>query len=273
MTTKTKLVTGLMAGLGLATWATGLWAADLPQILEKDRQGTAASVSAAGEVERLQAKTDDLQAERQAAERENRMLEHYRNKLQGQLVRIEEATKTLEAEREDLRNVRIHIYPLMEEMHQTIKAFVEADKPFLKGERSARLARLDTLMVDPTLTDAQKMDALLDAYQVEVSYGYTVGAESGTLENGELVDFLRIGRLGWYAINEAKGTAYTWNAEKKVWETLDGDWAEALSDAVKVAAGLTPPDVMLMPAVLVAQTPLAPIEMKSAEKKTEASHE
>ncbi len=268
MTVKTKIVTSLIAGFGLTALSAGVWSADLPQILDKDRQGTTASVSAANEVEKLQAKTDDFQAERQSMDRENRMLEHYRNKLAAQLVRIEEATANLEKEREELRNVRIHIYPLMEDMHAAIKAFIKADKPFLKAERTARLANLENLMVDPALTDSQKMDALLDAYQVEVSYGYTVGAESGTLDNGELVDFLRVGRLGWFAINEAKGTAYTWNTDKNTWEELGGDWAKTLAAGVKVAAGVTPPDVMLIPAIPVSETPL-----NSANTEKEGRHE
>ena len=259
MTLKTPLMSAVStaaAAMALASWSAGLSAADLNQVLAQDRQGTAASVRAAGEVEKLREKTDDIQADRQSTDRENRMLEHYRTKLTAQLERIETAAATLEKEREELRNVRIHIYPLMEEMHGAIRAFVEADKPFLKAERTARLANLEKLMTDPALTDAQKMDALLDAYQVEVSYGYTVGAESGTLENGELVDFLRVGRLGWFAVNDAKGTAYAWNAERKAWEAVGSDRVRSLTAAVKVASGVTPPDLMLIPAIPAAEKPL-----------------
>lgn len=282
MSFKEKWTAGLMAGVGFTALSVGIsvgfsgavMAADLPQILAKDRQGTSASVTAARDVENLQAKTDDFQAERQSTDRENRMLEHYRNKLAAQLERIEVATANLEKEREELRNVRIHIYPLMEEMHTAIRAFVEADKPFLKAERRARLANLENLMVDPTLTDAQKMDALLDAYQVEVSYGYTVGAESGTMENGELVDFLRVGRLGWFAVNEPKDTAYAWNTDKKAWEVLEGDWAKTLAAGVKVAAGVTPPDVMLIPAIPVAEAPLASASaLNDKDKDGEGRHD
>ena len=83
----------------------------------------------------------------------------------------------------------------MDEMAASLAEVVAADRKFLSGERRARLENLRAVLADPTLTDGQKMDVLLDAWQVEASYGLTVGADRGVNDSGALAVFLRIGRL------------------------------------------------------------------------------
>lgn len=230
--------------LALSLGAGSAWSAELNAVLDKDRTGTKASVEATAAIEALQAKGDDLQAQKQASEREAVLLEHYRGKLLERITQTESAVQAVEEERAQLRGLRLQLYPLMERMTAAYERFVQADMPFLRGEREARAAHLRAGLNDPALTDEQKMDLLLDAYQVEVSYGYTFGVESGENERGELSRFLRTGRLGYFAVNAAKNEASFW---QDGWQTLKSGSVPMIMDGIASAAGESAPSIMWVP--------------------------
>lgn len=121
---------------------------------------------------------------------------------------------------------------------------VAADRKFLAGERRARLENLRAVLADPTLTDGQKMDVLLDAWQVEASYGLTVGADRGVNDSGALAVFLRIGRLLHAEVSEDGRRARIETADG--WRELSEKDAAMLAEAVKTASGAAAPDLMLV---------------------------
>lgn len=121
---------------------------------------------------------------------------------------------------------------------------VTADRKFLSGERRARLENLRAVLADPTLTDGQKMDVLLDAWQVEASYGLTVGADRGVNDSGALAVFLRIGRLLHAEVSEDGRRARIETADG--WRELSEKDAAMLAEAVKTASGAAAPDLMLV---------------------------
>lgn len=193
-------------------------AAGLPDILERDAAGTSAAQKAGAELARLVDGKDDAEAARRMEEREARLLAHYRDKLAASLSRLEASEAAIEAERESVRRMRMETGPLMDEM-------------------AASLA-------DPTLTDGQKMDVLLDAWQVEASYGLTVGADRGVNDSGALAVFLRIGRLLHAEVSEDGRRARIETADG--WRELSEKDAAMLAEAVKTASGAAAPDLMLV---------------------------
>ena len=195
---------GVALTLGVAT----THGATVPEILAKDQTGLEQAQAAGRTLEALATQEEAAKVAKQLATREARLLEHYRNKLKAQLERLKAAEVGIEAEREALRQVRLETGPLMDEMNASLRRLVDADLPFLSAERQARLAQLDRVMADPTIDDGRRMDVLLDAFQVELTYGLTVGAENGTNEAGEWVTYLRLGRLGYFALSPNKKNGY-----------------------------------------------------------------
>lgn len=191
-------------------------AAGLPDILERDAAGTSAAQKAGAELARLVDGKDDAEAARRMEEREARLLAHYRDKLAASLSRLE----------------------------ASLAEVVAADRKFLSGERRARLENLRAVLADPTLTDGQKMDVLLDAWQVEASYGLTVGADRGVNDSGALAVFLRIGRLLHAEVSEDGRRARIETADG--WRELSEKDAAMLAEAVKTASGAAAPDLMLV---------------------------
>lgn len=219
--------------------------ATLPQVLAEDLKGSQAYTEAQKNIEEMRAKETDLQSERQSLAREARLLERYREKLRLELKRTEEAASKIEADRESLRKVRMEAYPLMEQMCASLEAFVGKDLPFLRAERDARIAHIKDVMTDPAFTDADRMDLLLDAWQVEASYGYTVGTDSGRMPDGELAEFLRIGRLGYFAVNSPKKKAFVFDDGE--WKPLDDEKFNTLQAAADSAAGRSAPSILIVP--------------------------
>ncbi len=76
--------------------------------------------------------------------------------------------------------------------------FIAADVPFLPLERADRLAALQELMPRADVSMAEKYRRILEAYQIESDYGYTLEAWRGELGEGSeqrSVEFLRLGRV------------------------------------------------------------------------------
>lgn len=244
MTNQTVKQWGLGVALALSLATTH--AATVPDILAKDEIGTVKAQAAGRTLETLTAEEEAAKVAKQLATRELRLLEHYRDKLHAQLERLKTAEAGIETEREALRQVRLETGPLMDEMVASLKRLVAADQPFLSAERQARLAQLERVMADPTIDDGRRMDVLLDAYQVELTYGLTIGAENGTNEAGELVTYLRLGRLGYFAVNPNKETAMRYVDGR--WVPVEDKDVALLLRARAVALGEMVPDVLLVPA-------------------------
>ncbi|MFQ8815507.1 MAG: DUF3450 family protein [Sutterella wadsworthensis] len=81
-------------------------------------------------------------------------------------------------------------------------------------------------------------------WQVEASYGLTVGADRGVNDSGALAVFLRIGRLLHAEVSEDGRRARIETADG--WRELSEKDAAMLAEAVKTASGAAAPDLMLV---------------------------
>src|SRR5882672_8504689 len=66
------------------------------------------------------------------------------------------------------------ILPLLARMVDSLEKFVTLDLPFLKQERTERVAGLKKVMDDPEAPLAEKYRRVLEAYQIEAEYGRTL---------------------------------------------------------------------------------------------------
>lgn len=166
---------------------------------------------------------DKLQALRQARE-ETRRLSDYNAELaplverQAEtLARRDEALSTLSATREALPG-------LMRDMVERLRAWVEHDMPFLQDERLARVESLERLLADPETSRDEKLSRMLAAWRAELDYGREIDAWRGELAGDapREVDFLRLGRVGWYYLTPDGHRGGVWKAEQGDWQPLEG---------------------------------------------------
>nr|WP_281376012.1 DUF3450 domain-containing protein [Halomonas cerina] len=165
---------------------------------------------------------DKLQALRQARE-ETRRLKRYNAELTP-LVERQAATLTSRREALDtLSQTREALPGLMRGMVERLRTWVEGDMPFLRDERLARVESLETLLADPELDIADKLERVLAAWRAELDYGREIDTWRGELpgDTPREVDFLRLGRVGWYYLTPDGRQGGFWQAKPGEWRPLD----------------------------------------------------
>lgn len=168
----------------------------------------------------------------------NRQMTAIVNSQQQELVSI--AKQVAEIERTERG-----ILPLMSRMLDSLEQFVDLDTPFLKQERSARIAMLNDLLLQADVTVSEKFRRVLEAYQIEVDYGRNIEAYRAKQDDSSY-DFLRIGRLALYRISNDGQQAWLWHP-KKDWIALDSGYMRDLRKALKVAQQTSAPELLIVP--------------------------
>ena len=159
-----------------------------------------------------------------------------KSSLQQQLVEIERTERELT--------------PLMLRMLDSLDKFVTLDLPFLKQERRERVDNLKRLMADPEASNAERYRRLLEAYQIEIDYGRSLGVERaqvGSDGTAREVDVLRVGRASLFYLSLDGEDAGRWDAPGKRWEPLENEWRASIRKGLRIAREITAPDVLRLP--------------------------
>ena len=142
------------------------------------------------------------------------------------------------------------IVPLMLDSIDTLDKFIDLDVPFLLEERRDRVARLRTIMDLSDVTVSEKYRQIMDAYQIETTYGRDIEAYTGLLEiDGESrqVDFLRIGRTSLtYQTPDQEETGF-WNKQAGQWEKLPNKYQNYVTQGLRVARKQVTPNILELP--------------------------
>lgn len=221
------------------------YAANIENVLRQDQQGLAASQQAQRKVELLDDKHVALVEQYRQILREQQLADKYHQLLVKQVAQLETALNAIENQQSQLRSTRMMLGPLLEEMVAALAHFVAADAPFTLPERKARLDNLNHQLVDASLSEGEKILSVLDAYQVELSYGYTTESWQGKL-NDKLVNFVRVGRLGFYYFTPDETQAGVW---KQGWQPLSAEWIPQIKHAADVSQGQQLPALLTLPAM------------------------
>ncbi|ASG06202.1 hypothetical protein CEQ50_00765 [Vibrio anguillarum] len=187
------------------------------------------------EQKKLEIIDDQAQLQREVIrnlDHEIRLQARYQQQLTKQFQQLENAIEHLDDKMENIRQTKVNLYPLLEQMTKTLEELVLADIPF---DRDSRLERVQQLALDldnPQLSDAEKLERILVAYQTEIQYGSQVKAWFGRLTANQEVQYLRVGRLGYYYLALNGATAGVWHSEGQQWVTLSMDETKLVKQAL-----------------------------------------
>ncbi|MHB0774048.1 DUF3450 domain-containing protein [Halomonas sp. WWR20] len=219
------------------------------------------SVSAQREQAALQERIDAADEEtRQAlerlreAEREAQRLESYNEELAPRVERQAETLARREQAMDDLEVTRESLPRLMRSMVTRLRRLIEADMPFLRQERLARVASLETMLTDEGVSLADKWDRLFAAWRTELDYGRDMDSWRGVLEGDETleVDYLRIGRVGLYYLTPDGHRGGVWKTAQDDWQPLNDTQLTELRKGIRIAQDQRAPELLALP-VSVAQ--------------------
>lgn len=206
-----------------------------------------------------QTRIDQLDDQRTDIELEYRALlqqiESQRLFVEQQQVFIrsqENEVTSLEQQIERVDNIERDLAPMMREMVSDLEEFVNLDLPFqLEGEegRLARIEGLYELVEDPAVSQAERYRVILNAYEIEASYGRSLVAYEETVIEGEApinVDVLRFGRVAMVR-KYPNGRLTMLSSGAGDWVDLPGSYLSNINRALRIAQEVTTPSVFLAP--------------------------
>src|SRR5690606_14667048 len=138
-----------------------------------------------------QDRVDDLGEQRRSLADEYRTvlreiegLEAYNRQLERQLRLQGEEMAILDESIAQATTVDRQILPLMLRMVTALEQFVALDLPFLPRERAERIQFVTEAIDRVDVTVPEKFRQVLESYLVELEFGRTIEAYTGTVENG-----------------------------------------------------------------------------------------
>jgi hypothetical protein len=104
-------------------------------------------------------------------------------------------------------------------------------------------------MIRADVTDAERYRKIMEAYQVENEFGRTIEAYQGELNlDGKTrqVDYLRVGRVGFYYQTLDGNETGVWNQKQKGWMDASKS-TNGVRLGIRMANKQTAPDLLRLP--------------------------
>ncbi|WP_322527503.1 DUF3450 domain-containing protein [Salinicola sp. LHM] len=205
-----------------------------------------------------------LQRLRQASQQADR-LESYNAEL---APIVDNQAKRIASEQQALTQISVTREGLpgeMREMVEQLRAMIEADMPFLRDERLARVDDLEQMLSRDDASQADKLQRIFSVWRTELAYGREMDQWSGPLEGAQSdaasqgsqlareVDYLRVGRTGWYYVTPDDRAGGVWSVANGEWEALDGDQIDEVRRGIRIAQDQSAPALLHLPASLVVE--------------------
>ncbi|MDV5167618.1 DUF3450 domain-containing protein [Photobacterium rosenbergii] len=228
----------------------GVQASTLGDARSLESSMNAASANSQKKIDRSAEKTLSMKAEIEQLQEEVQNLQVYRDHLANLVHNQNDEMASLNQQIDGIKDTRQGVVPLMYSMLNGLKANVESDKPIRKEQRLARIEKLEKMMVQADISDAEKYRRILEAYQIELDYGTKMGIYQGqvALDNGAIeADMLYLGRISLVA-RSLDGTNYwSWNEKESVWQSLDHSFASDINKAFAIASKQAAPSLITLP--------------------------
>ena len=210
----------------------------IEQSLSESEKLSQAAQSSQQRIERLDDASQAMLEEYSSTLAKAKALEGYNDQVSELIAAQHKELLSYQEQLNELQNSEAAVMPQMQRMVEVLAEFIEADVPFLPFERSDRLAVLQELMPRADVSMAEKYRRILEAYQIESDYGYTLEAWRGELGEGSdqrSVEFLRVGRIMLYYQTPNGHESGYWNAQTRSWQTLDNSVRRPLQKAIAIA--------------------------------------
>jgi hypothetical protein len=230
----------LLCTINLNTWAT--------DSLDKSREIVATTnrelQASQQKINRADDKTAQMLSEYKTVLKELDNYQIYNGQL-GEIVSSQEGEmRRISCDIDKIESTGLHILPFMQEMIDGLERFIASDYPFLPEERRQRIVHLNASMKRADVSTAAKFRQILEAYQIEIDYGNTLEAYEGHLE-GRRVEFLKIGRIGFYYLSLDRKECGAWDAAQHRWQALDDiDYTIYIAKAIQIAKKQQAPDLI-----------------------------
>ena len=131
-----------------------------------------------------------------------------------------------------------------------LEKFVSLDIPFLMAERNERIEFLKDTLDRADVSVAEKFSQVLQAYQVENSYGATIEAYTDVIEldgKSRQVDVLKWGRVALVFQTPDAEITGAWDNNARNWVILGDDFRTGVRDGLRIARKTMTADLVHLP--------------------------
>ncbi|MEH6594803.1 MAG: DUF3450 domain-containing protein [Colwellia polaris] len=247
---KKSLIASTIIG-ALAFSASNFAAADALTDLQKaEAQIFKASSKSQSKIDNIYGQTQELLAEYRNTVDEADVLKGYNDHVQLMVDDQKANIQSLQNQIAGIDKTKQGVVPLMYKMIDTLDKFVDLDVPMNIDARKERIAGLRDVMGDSDVSVSEQFRLVLEAYEIEASYGTIFGVYQGELDLGDRMitaDFVHMGRISFVAQSLDMKNAWVWNNEERSWEALGDEYLKPVTDAVRMARKQLPLDLAKLP--------------------------
>jgi len=198
-------------------------------------------------INNLASQTQDLLNDFRQVVNETNGLKVYNKQLEKVVTDQRNEKTSINKQLDGLEATDRGVMPLMIEMVDMFGKIVESDIPFHIEQRRERVVKLKAMLDRADITTSEKYRRLMENYIAELEYGRTTEAYRGQLEDGTVVDFLRVGRtLLLYQSSDLKRTG-RYNTETNAFEDLGSGYILDVKEGLSIAKNEKAPDLVPLP--------------------------
>lgn len=234
-----------VASILLGASAVSAQNADVKSIVEEVNEANKLAKSSQQAIDGVVNATDKLVTEFKGVLKTNAGLRAYNAQQRRVITKQEEEIAKIKTSIGQIDEIKRQITPLMLDMIADLEEFIAADVPFLMDERNGRIEALRENMDNPNISDPERFRLVLEAYKAEVQYGRSLYSYEGPDENGRAVNFVRLGRVGFYYQAKDGSETKAWNGS--AWESLDAEFKTPVRQLIRMALKRTQQDVTVLP--------------------------
>ncbi|MBW6392173.1 MAG: DUF3450 domain-containing protein [Halomonas sp.] len=231
--------------LGLATAANAE-----PEIHEEARQAQRSQAELQARIDAADDASRAMLEELRELERAERRLARENAELAPRIERQAESLNRREQALDTLEETRDALPALEARLVDRLEQWIESDMPFLRQERLARVASLRSQSQAGELSVAERWERIIEAWRAELDYGRDVDAWRGYLGEGESrreVDYLRLGRVGFYYLTPDGRAGRFWQADAGSWAALDEAQRREVRNGLRIARDRRAPELLNVP--------------------------
>ena len=247
---KKSLIASTIIG-ALAFSASNFASADaLTELQKAEAQIFKNSSKSQSKINNIYEQTQELLAEYRNTVDEADVLSGYNDHVQLMVDDQKANIKSLEDQIAGIDKTKQGVVPLMYKMIDSLEEFVDLDVPMNIDARKERIAGLRDVMGDSDVSVSEQFRLVLEAYEIEASYGTIFGVYQGELDLGDRMitaDFVHMGRISFVAQSLDMKNAWVWNNEERSWEALGDEYLKPVTDAVRMARKQLPLDLAKLP--------------------------